>query len=298
MPSTAISSEGKVTMFGNISRVAWPVPLFVLLACTTTEDESDIGADDGLPLVTVVSTDSGLEGPDTIAAGPTEFRLVNQSEEGHAATILRFEDGHTFGEWLEAYAEANRTGGARPEWATFHGGPAYLGAGQAEAIVDLEPGNYAWACFSPDEDGVLHVLSRGEATAFTVRPGTDDPAPPAPDPTVTLRMLDYAYELSAPIDPGDNVVRVVNDGADPHHVLIFSLLPGRTMEDYNDWLANGMEGEEPAEFVGAMGEMSTGTEAFLELDLSAGDYVLVCLVAGQDEVPHVAKGMIQHVRVG
>lgn len=200
-------------------------------------------------------------------------------------------------EWLEASGEASRTGAPRPGWVSFHGGPAYVRSGLAEAIVDLEPGDYAWACFSPDEHGTVHALSRGQAAAFTVRARAQDAAPSAPRPSATIHMLDHAYELSAPLEPGRQIVRVPNDGADPHHVLVFRLLPEKTMADYTAWLGDRMQGEPPAVRVGGMAEMSGGTEAFLELDLTAGEYVLVCLVAGRDEIPHVAKGMIRHVRI-
>jgi hypothetical protein len=60
---------------------------------------------------------------------------------------------------------------------------------------------------------------------------------------------------------------------------------------------NDPQSEPPALLAGVMAELSSGRYAFFEVDLSAGDYVLDCFVAGRDEVPHVAKGMIQHVRI-
>ena len=41
-----------------------------------------------------------------------------------------------------------------------------------------------------------------------------------------------------------------------------------------------------------------GAGAYFDVDLSAGDYVLVCLITGRDEVSHAAKGMVQHIRIG
>lgn len=35
-----------------------------------------------------------------------------------------------------------------------------------------------------------------------------------------------------------------------------------------------------------------------EVDLSPGSYVLVCLVAGPDEVPHTARGMVRFIGIG
>jgi hypothetical protein len=162
----------------------------------------------------------------------------------------------------------------------------------------VEPGDYAWGCWAPGPDGTLHVLEHNQAHAFVVRPATTDaPAPSAPEPTFSLRMLDYTFELSGSVGAGTHVMHVENLGVEPHHVLIFKLDPERTMEDFQVWIENEMQGEAPSTFVGGMDNQSFGTEGYVELDLPAGDYVFICLVAGLDEVPHFAKGMIQRVRI-
>lgn len=268
------------------------------LACTATADPDSTATPGAASLVTIIAHEYSYEAPDTIPAGFTDFRLFNRGEEVHGATIVRLGDGRTLPEYLAAYGEANRVGGPRPDWATFHGGPLAPPGGEANVAVDLEPGNYAWVCFVPGPEGVVHLLRHEQARAFVVRDRSRiAPTPPAPAPTASLRMSDHAFELSDPLERGKQVIRVENLGIEPHHVLLFKLLPGKTMEEYLAWLENGMQGDAPAEGVGASGELSTGEQAYMEIDLSAGDYVMVCLVAGQDEVPHVAKGMMQHFRV-
>ncbi len=200
-------------------------------------DDGSASHPGGPPIVTIIAHDHSYVAPDTIPAGFADFRLVNRGDEPHGATIVRLGDDRTLREYLAAYSEANRIGGPRPDWATFHGGPLAPTGGEATVTVDLEPGR------------------------------------------------------------GKQVIRVENLGVEPHHVLLFKLLPGKTMEDYHAWLETGMQGDAPAEGVDASGELSTGEEAYMEVDLSTGDYLLVCLVAGQNEVPHVAMGMIEHVRV-
>jgi hypothetical protein len=34
------------------------------------------------------------------------------------------------------------------------------------------------------------------------------------------------------------------------------------------------------------------------VDLTARDYVLLCVITGRDQVTHDAKGMVQQIRVG
>lgn len=248
--------------------------------------------------VTITATDSTLEAPDTLPAGFIAARLVNHGTQPHAATLVRLDDGRNLPEYIAAYREANRTKTPRPSWATFHGGPAaMLSHGEGHAILHLEPGDYAWVCFVPGPDGVSHLIAHQQAHAFVVRASDGTAAVPPPGATMSLRMVDFGYELGAALKAGRQLIRVENAGVEPHHTLVFKLLPGKTIDDFHAWIGNNMQGEEPAAFVSAMAEQSAGTEAWLDLDLTAGDYVLVCLVAGQDEVPHVANGMIQSVHV-
>jgi hypothetical protein len=294
-------------------RLAIPVALLIATAgggsgYSSENEGARTGTTDEAPAaVTISATDYAFEAPDTLQAGWTRVRLVNQGDQPHSATLVRFDRGRTLPEYIRAYGEANRTRSARPDWARFLGGPvALLPHSERNATLHLEPGNYAWVCLAPGPDHISHLLAHNQAHAFVVRPGSGDaPAPKPPEPTVSLRMLDYSFELSAPLKAGKQVMRIENVGAEPHHVLIFKPAPGRTMEDFQSrdldlfeaWLWNHVQGEAPVTFVGAMEAESPGAEAYLELELPAGDYVFVCLLAGRDGVPHIAKGMIQHVRV-
>jgi hypothetical protein len=125
----------------------------------------------------------------------------------------------------------------------------------------------------------------------------DTPAPSVPEPTVSLRLLDYSFQLSAPLKAGRHMILVENVGADYHHVLLFRLTPGKTIQDFDAWLQKNMEGEAPSVYVGAMAELSAGANASFEVELTAGDYVLACVITGRDEVSHAVKGMIQQIRV-
>jgi hypothetical protein len=294
-------------------KLAFPFALLIVTAaygsgCSSEHEGARTGTTDEAPtVVTISATDYAFEAPDTLRAGWTRVRLVNRCDQPHAATLVRLDPGRTLPEYIQAYREANRTRGARPDWARFLGGPvALLPHGEGNATLQLEPGNYAWVCFVPGSDHIAHVLAHNQAHAFVVRPGSGDaPAPKPPELTASLRMLDYSFELSAPLKAGKRVIRIENVGVEPHHLLLFKLAPGRTLEDFQSrdldlfeaWLWNHKQGEAPTTFVGGMDTQSHGAEAYLELDLPAGDYVFVCLVGGRDGVPHIAKGMIQHVRI-
>jgi len=273
------------------------IPLLALLGCAAAGDAPAEGAQGSIPLVTVTATDSAFEAPDTLPPGLVRMRLEHGGAARHTATVVRLDEGHGLDDWLQAYAEAHRTETARPDWATYLGGPAYDGTGSPDVVLDLQPGSYAWVCFSPDDQGRLHVLGRRQARAFTVRPRTDVATASLPEPDATLRLLEYGFVIDGVLEPGRRTLRVTNDGAVAHHVIMFRLHPGSTRDMFEQWLRRPTEDNMPAAVAGAMAEMSPGTEALLEMDLQPADYVLVCFVAGRDEVPHLAKGMVRYVTI-
>jgi hypothetical protein len=282
---------------------AGPTASVVLaLACALASDANTNVVENAArtpPVVTLIATDYTYEAPDTVSAGFTVFRLVNRGDEFHGATIVRLEAGKTLSEYVDAYGVAQRTRGARPVWAKFRGGPYAPPHAESTATLDLEPGSYAWVCFVPGGEGRAHLLSHRQAHAFVVRPrGKTPPASSAPEPTASLRLLDFSFQFGATLTTGKHTVKVENVGVEPHHVLMFKLAPRKTMEDYQAWMQRNMQGESPVTFVSAMAELSTGAVAYMDADLSAGEYVLVCLITGRDEVSHAAKGMLQHIRIG
>jgi hypothetical protein len=281
---------------------AGPTASVVLaLACALASDANTNVVENAAgtpPVVTLIATDYAYEAPDTVSAGFTVFRLVNRGDEFHGATIVRLEGGRTLPEYVDAYAAAQPRG-ARPTWATFLGGAYAPPHGESTAALYLKPGSYAWVCFAPGKDNVAHLLTHKQAHAFVVGPRSDKSQESnAPEPTASLRLLDYSFQFGAPPTTGKHTIRVENVGVEPHHVLIFKLAPGKTMEDYHAWMQKNMQGEPPATFVSAMAEISTGNAAYVDVELSAGNYVLVCLITGRDEVSHAAKGMVQHIRIG
>jgi hypothetical protein len=254
--------------------------------------------DPGPTRVEVTASDTSFIAPDTVPAGVIEVRLTNRGTAPHSATLVRLDSGKTLSEWIDAYRGANLTRGPRPSWATYHGGAMALGpAAAGKAVMSVEPGNYAWVCFMPDSTGTVDVLAHGHAHPFVVQPAGATAPANLPPPTASVRLTEYAVETDAPWRAGAHVIRIANAGVEPHHVLFFRIAPGRTMDDFSAWLRDGMQGEPPSTLEGAMGEVSGGGEAYLEVELPPGEYALVCLVAGRDEQSHVEKGMVLQLRV-
>ena len=259
-------------------------------------------------VVTITATDYALQAPDTIAAGFTTFRLVNNSDQVHMAQLIRLEPGRTMEEYIQAYSESFRTRSPRPTWATRAGGPgAASPRGTSTATQYLEPGSYLWVCnVNPPPDRIPHVMKR-MAKAFVVR-GTSGIAPPRTPPKsdVVMRLIDYGFTLTPALAPGRHTIRVENTGAEAHEVGLVKLAAGTITEDalqkLRDWMQNP-DGPPPASFTGGslLGGVSSlvrGMVAYFETDLTAGDYVLFCFVTAPDGRPHTAHGMVQHIRIG
>lgn len=231
--------------------------------------------------------------------GLTTFQLVNDSDQLHMAHLIKLEGGRTLDDFLVAYNEAFRTVGPRPPWATRLGGPGVADPrGRSNATHYLEPGSYAWVCLMNVPDGIPHVVKAGMAKAFAVR-ARDRGASPvtAPEASVVIRLVDYAFNISAPLTAGRHMIRVENAGAEPHEVGLLKLAPGKTMQDFEAWLQNP-QGPLPASSVGGVSSLAANMEAYFEVNLTPGDYVFLCLVTAPDGRPHTEHGMIQQIHIG
>lgn len=271
-------------------------PVIVIAACAVACTASDKGAA-ARPTVTLIATDYAFRAPDTIPAGFTTFRLLNDGDQIHMALLVRFEEGKTLRDYLAAYGEAFRTRGSRPPWAKRLGGPGAANPhGTSNATQYLEPGSYAWTCLVDVPDGIPHVM-KGMAKPFIVRElGAALAARTAPEADVVMHLLDYNFSLSTPFTIGKHLVRVENSGAEPHEAGLLKLVPGKTIQDLQAWIQKP-QGPPPASPVGGISALAPGTEAYFEADLTPGDYVLLCFVTAPDGRSHIVHGMIQHIRI-
>lgn len=266
----------------------------------------------GQNVLTVTARDYALSAPDTVAAGWTTIRFVNHDAHMHGAQVVRLDGGHTLEDFWATYREAWQTDGPRPAWGVRAGGVGAFPGGQSEAMVYLEPGSYGLYCVMDTETGVPHVFGRRMFRALTVVPRGGADAPPAPpEPTVTLTMNDYTFRLSRPLTAGHHVVRVVNEGVEPHEVGLLRLPDDMTADglqrafaDYMEMTAAVKDGATrgpaelpPVEPAGGIAALAKGLEAYFETDLRPGAYVLICFVTAPDGRPHVAHGMVQYLRI-
>ena len=280
-----------------------PIPLIAIVAwaaaSTAGREAPRTGAAAAPPVVTLTATDYAFQAPDTIPAGYTTFRLVNDSEQFHMAQLIKLEGGKTLADFLKAYREAFRTVGPRPPWAKRLGGPGGTEPHrESNATLHLAAGRYAWICLmNPPPDRVPHVM-KGMARPFAVRASAGAAASrTGPKASAVIRLVDYAFAIKTPLTAGRQMIRVENLGAEPHEIALTKLEPGKTMQDLETWLTN-FQGPPPWTSIGGLSSLAPNTEAYFEADLSPGDYALFCLVTAPDGRPHTAHGMLQHIRIG
>src|SRR5256884_7164979 len=192
----------------------------------------------GPSLITITATDYAFGVPDTIAAGLTTFRLVNQGKELHHANLVRLGEGKTMADFQAGLAGAMKNHTPPPTWMGFAGGPNAVTLGDTGVATQmLEPGSYVFVCWIPSLDGVPHVM-KGMMHPLAVGPAV---APPTAEPAadLTIKLTDYDFELSRPLTAGKHVVRVENTGAQAHEVVIAALTPGKTLKDFIAWEEGG-----------------------------------------------------------
>lgn len=260
-----------------------------LAACAKAEppaDQASVTATPAAPnMVHVTATDYAFQAPDTIASGVTTFHLMNQGKEVHHVVIIRL-----------PLAEVRKmSDGPPPADLVAIGGPnAAAPGGTAEATLDVAPGTYTLICLIPAADGMPHI-AKGMARELIVTPGTSTAAMPAAD--ITIKLTDYAFDITGPLTAGRHVVRIEDAGPQMHELVFVKLEPGKTVEQAVAWLEKPV-GPPPSTIINGASPMTAGMANTTTVDLTPGDYGLICFVPdAKDGKPHIVHGMIKQITV-
>ena len=147
--------------------------------------------------------------------------------------------------------------------------------------------------------GILTGCAGSTAPASLTQPR---PASRSALPVIPITAVDYGYIMPGTLDVRAGLVDIamVDNGTQPHQTQVARLKPGVTPQQVIDELIT--KRNQAAAFslltlVGGPDIISPGYGQETILNLSAGRYVLLCLVVGQDGIPHVNKGMIHFFTV-
>ncbi len=158
----------------------------------------------------------------------------------------------------------------------------------ALAVVAL----VAAACSSDDDSG-------GNSAAETTT-SLDTTTTAAPEPTaLDVTSTDFAYALDIESVPAGLVtVTQDNQGEESHQVTLIRLEDGQTADQLADALATGGDSAAaPEAFAGGPNSTPPGGSDATTVELTEGDYALICFIPSADGESHFQKGMVGSLSV-
>jgi len=267
-----------------------------LAAAGCAKKEVPPAAQTGPNHIIVTATDFAFTAPDSVAAGLEMFHLVSKGPSIHHLQIAELLEGKTVSDLMAAF----KNPGPPPAWVRFVGGPnavAPVPTDTAVAWLTLTAGNYALICLIPDTAGVPH-FAHGMVRPLTVTASAATPAP-EPQADVVIHLKDYAFEITGNLTAGPHTIRIVNDGPQPHEMIIAQMAPRKKAMDLANWVETGkMRGVPPAKPMGGATTLAPGASQVIAVTLTAGNYGLLCFVPdAKDGKPHAMHGMVKDLTV-
>lgn len=211
-------------------------------------------------------------------------------------TLAYPEGGRTF-HIMPMYFIANRTmadvqaamaSGAEglPEWAVPSGAVGGVTPGSNGSVaIDLDVGNYLYFC--PIEG---HMF-KGMMGMLEVTESENETAAPEADATITLE--DYNFTIPE-LHTGMDVIRVTNEGSEPHEAPLVKLMGGANMTTFVAALEDpNATSPPPGQLIGGVNAIAPGQTVYLLVDLEADqDYGFVCFVPSPAHhgAPHAMIG--------
>lgn len=280
------------------STLAVLVPLAALAACAPKEEAKPPAPPPTPNVVTVNASDFKYDVPAEIPAGYTTFRLVNSGPNLHHMMIARLDSGKTADDAKAALSKK----GPPPMWLVPIGGPnAPDPSAQSNSTLDMKEGNYVVFCMVDIPGGVPH-FAKGMFSPLKVTAATGAAAP-APTADVSIKLADYSFTLSKPLTAGKHMIAVETAPGQPHEIEILRIAPGKTMADFEKEMKIMMAGKPlagppSASAIGGTAPSIAGTTQYFEVDLTPGNYVIMCFVTDmKDGKPHYEHGMVQQFEI-
>jgi hypothetical protein len=150
----------------------------------------------------------------------------------------------------------------------------------------------------------LGVASLAALAARASLPSADaqDETPAGGDyPTVAFTAKDYEFiDLPASVPGGLTRLSMTQEGPSDHHAMFMRLNEGVTADDFMTALQSGDFGAilGAATSLGGPNASAIGTTTNVIVDLTPGQYMVVCLVPDEETgMPHAAMGMLTPMEV-
>lgn len=244
----------------------------VLAACG--DDETDEATTD-----TTAAAEDGGEGT---TEGAAEVEIAPEDADFCAiATELDQQDEFPTVEQLETYRDS-----APPEISE-----------EANLIADafIAAGDDPFAAFEAPgvDEAFSDVLEPYETEHCGLHQDSEDeedqdPSLTEPDESATqvaVTAREYAFEFDAPA-AGRTQFTMTNEGEERHVMYLFKLSEGRSVDDVLE-----SEGDDGVEFDAESDTAAPGEQAILTVDLTPGDWAMICYIPTPEGAPHFTEGM-------
>lgn len=145
------------------------------------------------------------------------------------------------------------------------------------------------------------VRTVGHASRFAVAAALAVLAPPcaaqATPHVVEVRTREFAFQMPDTIAAGLTTFRLRNEGAQPHHLMLYRLDDGHELRDA--FLALQAGGAHPGwmHAVGGPNAVPRNGESVVTVNVPPGRYIVFCHVKSPDNIIHFAMGMMKIVVV-
>jgi uncharacterized cupredoxin-like copper-binding protein len=250
-----------------------------------------------LPEIKVDAADYAYTAPETVNAGWVRVILSNSGKEPHHVQFLRLNDGVTVDQFEQALKQAE--GPALAKTKQVGGVGAIHPGGIAQSVINLPAGQYVILCLIPSASDHVAHHAKGMIKALTVQ-DAKGAASAEPAANLTVRLLDYAFDLPTTLPAGPLTIKVINDGPEAHEFNLLKLAEGKTVEDVTKFLSGEVSGPPPFAPVGGMNGLDAGVTGYAEVNLEPGKYVAICNIPSPKAQghPHFTLGMIKEFSVG
>jgi hypothetical protein len=273
----------------------------------------------GLPTLDITVTESSFEGvPETLEAGRYLVSVTGPAD-AEGASVVAFlqpfnmsaEDFFAFlgmgggmeegsppaeeGDMAEASPAAEEgQEGPLPAFiyqSHFAGGASSPPGGTGSAVIDLGPGEWiVWGDDPASPQSPVTMMVTGEMPMDA----------PEPEADITVTLIDFGIMLDGNLTAGEHVVKVDNQGAQPHFVELSMVPDGTTNDDMTALLESFMTGEEGDSTLGEDDftpvaytvTQSIDVQTWTTITLETGTYAAACWfpTAGVGD-PHAFHGM-------
>ena len=230
---------------------------------------------DRSPSVSIVATDDGYVAPDTIPEGLNHIVFENHGSTIHECMFVRLPDGMSAAEYVDSVA----AGYNFPPGAIDCSGSGLTSPlERVELWIPLEAGRYLLACWFRGhlEHTTPHTLVVHGAQETPVVPPRED---------VTLKLIDFRYEMIGHVKLGMQTIRVETVGPSMHEVDCFRMEATYKRDDLAAWYANHMDGSPHATALGGvLDKHDLSSPVWMRRGFTVGHYVLWC------DMPMIQKG--------